>query len=778
MDIIACGISLILLLLSLFFKKTNKSINPIVLFFALWSFILFLSVLNLYNIVKPSNEAYFLIQLMLLFFFLGNIISNILKNKKTKLSQVSLKNNVDDKKEIKPMFYLFYFFSFLIILFNIIDFVEIIKELQKGTPMWQIRNWTLEPYGSINPILERRSFVEEVVRSIILTPFATLIPPITAYYFFYSNDNKQRYKLLINSLIILITSSIAGGGGRLEFIYYLGCFLLAFFIVYKNTSKQSINKYKKIVFFIFLFGILFVVASTIFRTGLGNLIKQVYTYFALPPTLLSIWLPDIKNADYTYGMTTFFGLYSYFFRVLETVGLNSFVPSIYEKVFTHILNAEIFKDVGYGVANAFVTPIYYFFIDGGYIFVCLASLIFGYIVSTAHKKFEENINAKTFTIYTLITYGVFLTFIRIQTAIPSYIISFIFAFIILREKKQIKCAKCKNKVVEYKDIEKKQEIISVVIPIYKVEKYLKKCIESVLVQTYDNLEIILVDDGSPDKCGKICDEYAQQDKRIKVVHKENGGLSDARNAGIICSKGTYITFIDSDDYVENNYIDVLYKAIISNNADISIASHRVVYDEKIIDKATNQQFCAKPKLILEKILYDDGVDLSVWGKLYKKSLFNEIKFPKGRLYEDSATTYKLIDFSENIAVDSQTVYNYVIRSDSISNNEFSEKKMDLIISTQEMTDFIRNKYTDLEKACDRRLMYAYLSTLAQLAMSNKEFPEIQRKLMKYINANRLKVLKDNRIPNRDKVALISTIGGFGMFKIIWNLYRKITGRKK
>lgn len=320
------------------------------------------------------------------------------------------------------------------------------------------------------------------------------------------------------------------------------------------------------------------------------------------------------------------------------------------------------------------------------------------------------------------------------------------------------------------------EMVSIVIPMYNVEKYLEKCIKSILNQTYSNLEIIFVDDGSPDRCGQICDEYAKKDKRIKVIHKENGGLSDARNIGIENSTGKYITFIDSDDYIDNCYIELLYNTLINNNADISIASHRVLYEKKCIDKSTNKEFCGSSKEILEKILYDDGVDLSAWGKLYKIELFNQVKFPKGRVFEDSATTYKLVDLSNNIAVCSKPVYNYVIRNNSISNNEFSEKKLDLIISTKEMTDFIRNKYPDLEAGCNRRLMYAYLSTLTQLSKSKKVNKEIQTQLMSYIKNNRKTVLRDSRTPKRDKIGICSSLIGFDFYRFIWNFYSKISGR--
>ena len=254
---------------------------------------------------------------------------------------------------------------------------------------------------------------------------------------------------------------------------------------------------------------------------------------------------------------------------------------------------------------------------------------------------------------------------------------------------------------------KKQPLISVVVPIYKVEEYINKCLDSIINQTYKNLEIILVDDGSPDNCGKICDDYVKKDKRIKVIHKINGGLSDARNKGIEKAKGEYITFIDSDDYIEKEYVELLYKTIIEEDSDIAIGSHTVLYETGMeLKKATGEKTLLTPKKVLERILYDDNIDYSAWAKLYKIELFKKIKYPKGRLFEDAATTYKLIDSSKKIAINSKSIYNYIIRNNSITNAAFSKKKMDLIISTKEMCNYIKDKYPDLEKACNRRLMWA------------------------------------------------------------------------
>lgn len=323
-----------------------------------------------------------------------------------------------------------------------------------------------------------------------------------------------------------------------------------------------------------------------------------------------------------------------------------------------------------------------------------------------------------------------------------------------------------------------EDLISVIVPVYKVEKYLNKCIESIVNQTYKNLEIILVDDGSPDECGKICDNYAQKDMRIKVIHKENGGLSDARNAGINISNGKYISFIDSDDYIDLEYIELLYKTIKKDKSDMAISSHKVIYENgTILEKATKEESILEPKEVLKRILYDDGIDLSAWAKLYKIELFEEIRYPKGRLFEDAATTYKLVDKCKKISIISKSTYNYIIRGNSITNVNFSEKKMDLIISTEEMCNYIKKKYPDLEEAANRRLMYAYLSTLTQLIKSNKRNKSVKKRLYGYIKQNSKMILKDKNVPRRDKAAIISTKFGLGFYKIIWKIYEILTGRR-
>lgn len=427
-------------------KHKNNLLNPVVLFFTLWTGILFLSILNLYDIYRPSAKAYLLILLMLIFFFIGSFINKILpflKNKTQKLK----------KQKIQPFYIAIYILVALFLFFTIIDCVIVVQGLLDGVPMWKIRGWRMAPFGtSSNPMLDRRSFIEEIFRSTILTPFEILMPPIAAYTFFNDKNKKRQYTLLISSILMLLTSSFAGGGGRLGFIYFFGTFIISFVLTNKDKilTKETKKKYSKMLLIFMIIGVAIVVLFTSFRTG-ASFIKQCYTYFALPPTLLSLWLPEIEKFKHTYGLLTTFGIHSYLFRGLDAIGLDFLIPQIYNDTFGYMLEAETIKQVGYGVATAFVTPVYYFYIDGGYFFVCLASLLFGMLITNAYNKILQEINIRSFTFYILIMYGIFLTFIRVQTVIPAYVIAFILAAILLPTENNINFIKnilkrCKVKI--------------------------------------------------------------------------------------------------------------------------------------------------------------------------------------------------------------------------------------------------------------------------------------------------------------------------------------------
>ena len=416
----------------IFLGKGRRIISPVFLFLVLWFIVLLFSTLRLYNIEAASNEAYLAILLMVVSFTLGYVSYEVYKRKISKKESSECKKireDVDDGqisfKNLRIKIYLA--MCILLIIFNIIDCILVLKYISNGTPAWQVRNWSLEPFGSSNPILDRRSFLEDVFRNVILSPLSMIIPPVTAYIVFRTKGKKFRLTCFIISLLVLVTSSFASGGGRLGFIYYAGCFELAF-LTLRNAKSIKKNISKKMLALVAVV-ISAVVGFTVFRTGVGNMVKQTYTYFAVPPTLLTKWLPEIEKSPKTYGMTSFFGVHSYVFRAAEIIGAKQIVPELYEESFRHVLDAEKFLDVGYGVANAFVTPVYYFMIDGGYVFVSLASIFFGLISAWVFRLFLEKKDILRFIVYILIMYGVIVSFMRIQTSIPTYILAFMYIFL-------------------------------------------------------------------------------------------------------------------------------------------------------------------------------------------------------------------------------------------------------------------------------------------------------------------------------------------------------------
>ena len=240
---------------------------------------------------------------------------------------------------------------------------------------------------------------------------------------------------------------------------------------------------------------------------------------------------------------------------------------------------------------------------------------------------------------------------------------------------------------------KNEELISVIVPIYKVEQYLEKCIDSIINQTYKNLEIILVDDGSPDNCGKICDEYSKEDNRIKVIHKKNGGLSDSRNKGLNISSGNYVVFIDSDDYIDTNMIEKLYNKLIETNSDICICDF--IREFENFSKYNNfekKYFCVEGNEKF-KCLYNqyNVVSTVQWNKLYKKNIFDSIKFEVGKINEDEFIVFDEFEKANKIIYVLEPLYYYRQRQNSIMNSKFNIKRYDAIEALEKRIEKLKEK---------------------------------------------------------------------------------------
>ncbi len=274
-----------------------------------------------------------------------------------------------------------------------------------------------------------------------------------------------------------------------------------------------------------------------------------------------------------------------------------------------------------------------------------------------------------------------------------------------------------------------QDLISVIVPIYNVEQHLKKCLDSIYNQTYHNLEIILVDDGSPDNCGAICDEYAQKDSRIRVIHKKNGGLSDARNAGLDVMSGDYVAFVDSDDWIEPAMYETLLTNLKLYRADMSFGgvADDVEKDGKITTaKKSNygaQPFSESSTDAMKRYFCGSW---AAWDKLYKAELFDGIRYPVGEINEDEAIVLQLLDRCKRVCYTNEVFYHYMKRvgSGSITTAAFSRKKIAWYDHCKHNLDFISNNYPELIPYAKRRYYSSLIWVLNNMTADLKKFADL------------------------------------------------------
>lgn len=319
-----------------------------------------------------------------------------------------------------------------------------------------------------------------------------------------------------------------------------------------------------------------------------------------------------------------------------------------------------------------------------------------------------------------------------------------------------------------------EPLISIVIPVYNVEKELDRCIVSVLKQTYTNLEIILVNDGSTDNSGIKCEDYKTKDSRIKVIHKNNGGLSEARNFGMDEANGELITFIDSDDYVTNDYVEYLYNMMSKNDADVSIVENKKVWGElEELDKNLDEEIIFNSLDAVEDLLYQKHIENSAWAKLYKRKLFEGIRYPCGMLYEDLGTTYKVLLRAEKIVWSNIQKYYYYQRENSIMYRKFTSKNMDRIILSEKMLEEISLEYPELIPAAISRVFISNVQVLRELPMEDEAFDTIKQDIISNIKKYRKNVLFNKKAKKINRIIAVLSYGSLNIFVKLGSLYKKV-----
>lgn len=316
---------------------------------------------------------------------------------------------------------------------------------------------------------------------------------------------------------------------------------------------------------------------------------------------------------------------------------------------------------------------------------------------------------------------------------------------------------------------KNNPLISVIVPVYNTAKYLPRCLDSILAQTYNNLEIIIVDDGSTDNSAKIIKSYAQKDPRIKSFHQSNSGLSSARNTGIAKSTGAYITFVDSDDSIEPNMLEAMVAAILNTSADIAVCSFKEIYPNGKVTHFSNShpQKIYDTESALEAMLQEKGFMVSATMKLFPTKYFKTVQFPVGKLYEDIGTTYKLIMQASAIIFLPAEYYIYHHHQDSIISHSFDPRKLDIITLTDQMCDDVTQKYPALKDITNERRMRARFSVLRQLPAKSR----YTKGILSYLRTHKKYILHNPSATSTDKLALRLALTNVKLFQLAYKLFK-------
>ena len=310
--------------------------------------------------------------------------------------------------------------------------------------------------------------------------------------------------------------------------------------------------------------------------------------------------------------------------------------------------------------------------------------------------------------------------------------------------------------------------VSIVIPVYNCMEYIDGCMESVLNQTYSEFEVILVDDGSTDESGDKCDYYAQRDERVRVIHKKNQGVSNARNTGVMKAEGEYLLFVDSDDCIDERMIESLVLFSELNDTDIAICGMYDIYANGKKRFPVREVDCVMSgKDAVREMLISNIITGYVWGKLIRKKLVQECVFPEDiTIGEDAIVVSKILYKAERVGVFSQPLYNYIHRDMSLMTSDFSEKNMDLIRAYKRIAVWCEENELDMKEETDFRVFWSYFRVLDKIMLSKSANAMTQKAIASYLFNHAGEILKNKFISKKRKITLLGLM-------IHPNIYRKI-----
>lgn len=322
-------------------------------------------------------------------------------------------------------------------------------------------------------------------------------------------------------------------------------------------------------------------------------------------------------------------------------------------------------------------------------------------------------------------------------------------------------------------------LISVIVPVYNVAQYLEKSIASIQQQTYQNLEIILVDDGSTDESGKIAEELALADKRVKVYHQMNQGQSQARNYGRDIANGQYLIFIDSDDYIHPDMIATLYQQLVREDADVSSCGVMNVYSNSETPQSSNidNYFVCDSKKFLSEYLVGEKIPGSICNKLIKRDIAKHLSFPKGKIYEDAYYHFDLIKVAKKYVVNTKPHYYYFHRGDSSTTKPFSEKDLSCVDVYETFYNYVMSYYPELKKEAFFRLAHAYFVVLDKMLLDEnfKEFKDFPR-IYRYLKQHAFDIFKNDIFRKGRRISALALFVNVRLYRTL--LFKNIEQSKK
>lgn len=312
--------------------------------------------------------------------------------------------------------------------------------------------------------------------------------------------------------------------------------------------------------------------------------------------------------------------------------------------------------------------------------------------------------------------------------------------------------------------------LSIIVPVFNVKDTLLRAVESIINQKIDKFEIILVDDGSTDGSQYICDDLAEKYHYTKVIHKKNGGLSSARNAGIVQARGEYITFIDSDDFYTESFFEEAIEKLNSNSADIFVFGLQKGSLEKNKELVFENKICSIKQEAIEKLFLQKAVDFYAWNKIYKLSLFSGIRYPEGHLYEDIIPTYLLFKKAEKIIFSDKIGIFYYSNPDSIVNQKFSISQYDNVLQRIKLLEYIKRDYPKLKSLATDKLVDGFLSTgfkISSAEENNKK--DFLEKLRADISNYFFGILSCSKVSISKKIGLVVLCFNSKLYKRMYSI---------